>query len=31
MGIQIFWCAFFYVLFWHIKSKAVKNIMVQGG
>ena len=31
MGIQIFWCVFFYGLFLFIKTKAVKNIMVQGG
>ena len=31
IGIQAVWCVFFYGLFTLIKSRALKNIMVQGG
>jgi ABC-2 type transport system permease protein len=31
IGIQIIWVAVFFALFWLIKVKALKNIMVQGG
>ena len=31
MAIQVFWCVFFFALFHFVKSKALKNIMVQGG
>lgn len=31
IAIQFMWCAIFYVLFSIVKSRALKNIMVQGG
>jgi len=31
MAIQVLWCAIFFGLFTLVKSKALKNIMIQGG
>jgi len=31
IGVQVFWCLLFFSLFIFVKSKALKNVMVQGG